>query len=204
MKIGNKDIFKLKLTALTPIHIGTGEDFEPTNYVCDYITDKNGQKKDRLFEFREVDFIKALNKTKKAEFMRLVNDTHEYARFKLYDFIYKNREIAKKVAFNNIQVLEEVAKEYHSKIGKVVQKEGKGKNVFNDFFISRTFYNHDQKLAIIPGSSIKGSISTAYQEFYFKKLGDYEKVKELFLKPDDKNIFKNFLVSDTKNISQST
>ena len=30
--------YKLKLTALSPIHIGTGEDYEPINYVIDNLT----------------------------------------------------------------------------------------------------------------------------------------------------------------------
>jgi CRISPR-associated protein Csm5 len=29
------DVIPLALTPLTPIHIGCGEDFEPTNYVID-------------------------------------------------------------------------------------------------------------------------------------------------------------------------
>ena len=44
--------YKLKLTTLSPVHIGTGEDFEPTNYVIDAGT---------LYEFDEVIFYKSLS-----------------------------------------------------------------------------------------------------------------------------------------------
>ncbi len=46
--------YKLKLTALTPIHIGTGESYEPTNYVID-----GGF----LYEFDEMKFYQKLHET---------------------------------------------------------------------------------------------------------------------------------------------
>lgn len=193
-------IHKLKLTAISPIHIGTGEDFEPTNYVID----NNEKGKARLYEFDEALFYRALDEGKKKEFVQIVSLSDASARFKLYDFIYKNREVAKKAAFKNIEVLSQVAEEYTKKIGKVVQKEGGGKNVFNDFRIAKTYTNPNTHKPIIPGSSLKGSISTAYQEALFKKLGDYREVERLMLKPTDENLFKSFLIADANPIKQGT
>jgi CRISPR-associated protein Csm5 len=201
--------YKLKLTALSPIHIGTGEDFEPTNYVIDarQIKFKDGRTTNGyyLFEFNEIEFYKALDEGKKAEFNRIVSDTSPYARFKLYDFIYRNREIAKKVSFrNNIKVTPEVAQSYKDKIGKVVQKEGGGKNVFNGFEIAKTYVAANSKKAILLGSSLKGSISTAYQEALYKVCHNYNDVKAKMLMPNDDNLFKNFLISDAISIKQAT
>ena len=56
--------FKLKLTALTPIHIGTGEVYEPTSYVID-----DGY----LYEFEESLFFQHLPNVKKNEFLKLVD-----------------------------------------------------------------------------------------------------------------------------------
>ncbi len=192
--------YKLKLTALSPIHIGTGKDFEPTNYVID----KNEKGEDRLYEFDEFEFFGALDGAMKKEFDVIVSGGGAYARFKLYDFVAKNKSLAKKIAFRNVQCLSEVAKEYNDKIGRVVQKESGGKNVFNDFTIAKTYTNPNNHQAILPGSSLKGSISTAYQETLFKKLGDYRKVEELMLKPCDSNLFKNFLIGDGVATKQGT
>lgn len=192
--------YKLKLTTLSPVHIGTGEDFEPTNYVIDL----DAEKKPKLYEFNEVDFFKALDAQKRQEFSQIVGNPHYASRFKLYGFIHQNKEIAKKVAFRKVQVLPEVALEYSQKIGKVVQKEGGGKNVFNDFKIAKTYTSPNGHKAVLLGSSLKGSISTAYQEALFKKFKDYDKVKELMLKPNDKNLFKNFIIADAMPTKQGT
>ena len=54
--------YYLKLTTLTPVHIGTGDVYEPTNFVID-----DGY----LYEFDEVLFYKSLDKAKQKEFERL-------------------------------------------------------------------------------------------------------------------------------------
>jgi CRISPR-associated protein Csm5 len=61
--------YKLKLTALTPIHIGTGEHYEPTNFVID-----GGY----LYEFDEIKFYEKLDKEQQENFLNAV----EKKRFK--------------------------------------------------------------------------------------------------------------------------
>lgn len=192
--------YKLKLTALSPIHIGTGEDFEPTNYVID----NNEKGNPRLYEFDEGLFYRALSEEQKREFTKIVSDISANARFKLYGFIYENTAIAKRVAFRNIEVLSKVAEEYKNKIGRVVQREGGGRNVFNDFGIAKTYTSPNTNKPIIPGSSLKGSISTAYQEALYKQMGDYGEVEQLMLKPTPENLFKNFLIADANATKQGT
>jgi CRISPR-associated protein Csm5 len=196
----NKQIYKLKLTAISPIHIGTGEDFEPTNYVID----KNKKGEDRLYEFDEFKFFGALDDAQKKEFNSIVSDSSPNSRFRLYKFVSNNKNVAKKIAFRNIQVLKDVADEYYEKIGNVVQKEGGEKNVFNEFKVAKCYTTPNTNTSVILGSSLKGSISTAYQEMLFKKLKDYEKVKDLMLKPSDENLFKKFIVSDANPLKQGT
>ncbi len=56
--------YKLKLTAISPIHIGTGEDYEPINYVIDKLDVKTADgkivKKDYMFIFDEMEFPKKI------------------------------------------------------------------------------------------------------------------------------------------------
>ncbi|MBD3807216.1 MAG: hypothetical protein IE880_00710, partial [Epsilonproteobacteria bacterium] len=53
---------RLKLTALSPIHIGSGEVYEPTNFIMD---------EGVLYSFRDEDFYINLPDIKKEAFMRI-------------------------------------------------------------------------------------------------------------------------------------
>ncbi|MCD6653561.1 MAG: RAMP superfamily CRISPR-associated protein [Sulfurovum sp.] len=182
--------YKLKLTALTPIHIGTGESYEPTNYVID-----GGF----LYEFDEMLFVQSLSQSLKNQFSMIASSESEngYELFeKVHRFIIDNKENAKKVAYNKIPVSWAVEQKYKKDIAKKVQIEGKNKNthsVFNKFEIQKTQRLLNNVSTFLSGSSIKGSISTAYQEFIFKKYGK-QKLENLF---DKDKLFKNLSISDT-------
>ena len=196
--------YKLKLTAISPIHIGTGEEYEPINYVIDKLDIKTADgkiiKRDYMFVFDEMEFYTKLDTQKKQEFDRIVSDTSYDARFKLYTFIVSNKEIAKKIAFQKVWVFSSVAKDYYDGVGKIAQKEGNGKKVFNKFTIAKTYISPNTNKPVLLGSSLKGSISTAYQEQLFKKLNSYDKVQDLMLKPTKENLFKNFSIADANAI----
>jgi CRISPR-associated protein Csm5 len=200
--------YKLKLTALSPIHIGTGEDYEPINYVIDKLKFKASDgkivEKDYMFVFDEMEFFSNLDNAKKQEFNKIVSDTSYDARFKLYGFVVSNKDIAKRIAVQKISVFSTVADDYRKGIGKVVNKEADGKKVFNKFNIAKTYISPNTQKPIILGSSLKGSISTAYQEELLRQTRDYDKVQDLMLKPTAQNLFKNFSISDANPIKQAT
>ncbi len=152
--------YKLKLTALTPIHIGTGEVYEPTNFVID-----NGY----LYEFDEIKFYKLLDTKSKKVFMDVVSKESEASLFSLHGLIKQHKNEAIESSILKVQVFKSLTNEYELKIGKVVKIEGKTtiKNVFNRFQIERTSRLTNTHKVYIPASSIKGSISTAYQEYIF-------------------------------------
>jgi len=187
--------YKIKLTALTPIHIGTGERYEPTNYVID-----NGY----LYEFDEFEFFKRLDKKAKIEFEKAAEDNSENSIFKIHRVISKYTNIAKDVAHTKVQVSKAIENYYKNRIGKPVQIEGGRrssiKKVFNNFEIQKTIrFTNLNRRVYIPGSSLKGAISTAYQELVFKK--DRKLWEELFENRNpSERIFKNLSVSDTKTI----
>jgi CRISPR-associated protein Csm5 len=200
--------YKLKLTVISPIHIGTGEDYEPINYVIDKMDVKTADgkiiKRDYMFVFDEMEFFSNLDNIEKAEFNKIVLDTSADARFKLYGFIVSNKMVAKKIAFQKIWVFPTVANEYYNAIGKVVQKEKNGNKVFNSFIVSKTYISPNINKPILLGSSLKGSISTAYQEKLYKQTKDYVKVENLMLKPTKENLFKNFSIGDANPIKVAT
>ncbi len=191
--------YKLKITALTPIHIGNGEVYEPTNYVVD-----DGY----LYEFDEILFLKILPNNLKNEFIKLTQLPSEdgYELFeKIHAFIVKHKEYAKKVSHHRVRVSKKFEDKYKKDIANKVQIEGNSKHkknnnqrsVFNKFEVLKTQRLTNRVTPYIPGSSIKGAISTAYQEKLFKNYGE-EKWDEF----KKEKVFKNLLISDT--IAQKT
>jgi len=192
---------RLKLKAISPIHTGSGEVFEPTNFIIDNQV---------LYHFRDEDFLESLNKEKTQQFLNIVNEMKEDSFVKIHKFIKDNKELAKQIAFLKIMTTKGIQKEYDSILGNIVNFEGKGKNikkVFNQFEIQRVqrkqlkSKNGFAYVGYIPGSSLKGSISTAYREFIYQKYGE-KKVEELFENPRNmKNLlFRFFKVSDSRVI----
>jgi len=187
--------YKLKLTALTPIHIGTGESYEPTNFVID-----NGY----LYEFDEVKFYQSLDDKQKKNFLRAVESKASDSLFEIHRVIKLNKQQAINSSDKKVQVSKGIEKDYQNKVGKAVQVEGgrriNKRAVFNKFQIEKTarLINQNNKV-YIPGSSLKGAISTAYQELVFKK--DRKLWEELFENRNpSERIFKNLSVADTKTI----
>jgi len=184
--------YRLKITTISPVHIGTGEMYEPTNFVID-----NGY----LYEFNEVEFYKKLTPKMQKKFIEAVESKNNEALFNIHKLIKENKKIAIDSAKLKVQVTKGIERDYNTKIGRVVQREKKGSNkVFNRFQIERTLRLTNQNRVYIPGSSIKGAIATAYREEIFKR--DIKLEKELFdNRYPQENIFKNLLIADTTPIN---
>lgn len=183
--------FKLKLTALTPIHLGTGEMYEPTNFcIIDGF----------LHEFDSVKFFKTLSKSSQHTFIELVTSQETNALFKLHSFIKNNSATVLKSTMQKVAVSKEMCKEYESSLGTLKQ-QGKGAKIFNQFHIAKTLKMTNPPFkAFVAGGSLKGAISTAYQEYLYKQ--DKTRWKECF-QNSQKSIFKNLVISDAKLLSKT-
>lgn len=191
---------RLKLTALSPIHIGSGEVYEPTNFIMD---------EGVLYSFRDEDFYINLPDIKKEAFMRILNENQSDSFVRIHKFVKENKNIAKEIATGMVAVTEGLQKDYDRLLGQVRQFEGKGRTterVFNKFEIQRiqrkqikTEADTYAHTGYIVGSALKGSISTAYQELIYKKEGK-KAVEEKFQakgREISNNLFKEFKVSDS-------
>lgn len=138
---------QIYLTPISPIHIGCGEDFEPTNYIIDG---------DTLYYFDPANL--GLNEVQRKKLLNLANrlDLLAIQRFFLE---HKEKAISAASYFSN--VAEGLASDYKNKIGKVAQQEHSGNKVINQFEIERTAYLPLKQLPYIPGSGFKGALSTA-------------------------------------------
>ena len=139
---------RLYLTPLSPIHIGCGEDFEPTNYIIE-----NGV----LYGFDPS--RAALDDEQRKELLAAVNKRG--ALLHVQNFFRKHAKRFTPHAQALIPVSRGVATQYQNGIGRVRNVESDGNQVFNKFTIERASYTGAQAWPYLPGSSVKGCLRTA-------------------------------------------
>ena len=143
---------QLKITTLTPVHIGCGEDYTPTDYVIDDET---------LFAFDNAAVSEALPENARNELMRLVSGNRHDVLKQIQKLFYEQRESLMTKASHYLPVAKGVAELYGQRIGQTAQQEERGRKALNRLEIERTFYNPVSQMPVIPGSSLKGAIRTA-------------------------------------------
>ena len=152
--------FYLKITTLSPLHIGTGEVYEPTNFVID---------EGKLFLFDEILFYQSLNIADKKLFNQKINNW-----MNLIDFYRSKSKEAKVIAKFECEVSKKVETTYK----KLKNDDGSKKK--NQFQIVETFKNPNTHRAVIAGSSIKGMLDTVLK-IYAKKVKSNEPRQRLIL-----------------------
>lgn len=145
------DTVSLRLTPLTPIHIGCGIDFEPTNYVID-----GGV----LFGF-EPSLAHLADSDRKA-LVSAVSAKSDEAIRSVQRFFYERRALFVGVSRLAVPVAPGVAQQYVDRIGQIAQRETGGRRVTNQLEIERTAHHPHTGTAFVPGSSLKGAMRTAW------------------------------------------
>jgi CRISPR-associated protein Csm5 len=143
----------LLISTLSPVHIGCGEDYEPTNYVIEGET---------LYAFDPARLLAELGQAQRDELSRSLDAPNPL--LSAQRFFYRHRQAAMAIAGHTSPVLAAVAQVYASRIGQVAQREGGGASVINKLEIARTAFNPHDGLPILPGSSLKGALRTAVLE----------------------------------------
>ncbi|MEF8749466.1 MAG: type III-A CRISPR-associated RAMP protein Csm5 [Candidatus Accumulibacter propinquus] len=135
---------RLALTPLSPIHIGCGEDFEPTNYLIEDNT---------LFAFDP-------SRARLPEpLARRLGELGEQADLLgIQRFFRDHRQHFLPHADVLIPVAPGLAADYEKRVGNVANREANGNRVFNDLSIERATQSNGQPY--IPGSSLKGGLRT--------------------------------------------
>jgi CRISPR-associated protein Csm5 len=139
---------RLHLTSLSPIHIGCGEDFEPTNYVIDdgllYGFDPS---RAALNDLQRKQLTDVARRGSLAGIQRFFRD--HAAAFKPHAHVV-------------MPVCSGVARLYEQRIGKAANVEASGNQVFNKLEIERHVYTGALQQPFIPGTSFKGALRTAW------------------------------------------
>lgn len=135
---------QLALTPLSPIHIGCGEDFEPTNYVIEHGV---------LYGF---DPSRAVLPEPLRQRLSQLGDKADLLG--IQRFFREQRQHFIPHAHVLMPVAAGLADDYEKQVGKVASNEGNGNRVFNQLFIERA--SHSTNRPHIPGSSFKGALRT--------------------------------------------
>lgn len=148
------------ISTLTPVHIGSGEDYEPGNYLID---------KGWLYYFDPAQLAGRLDERQRQALLAIVDkDTmDERALINLQNFFKNLKSLIKPISQYQVAVPDGIEEFYNNKLGKVAQQEGRGqgrghqKKVANKLEIERAVLNHTSGDYYIPGSSVKGTIRSA-------------------------------------------
>lgn len=145
------DTLPLQLTPLTPIHIGCGIDFEPTNYVID---------EEVLFAF-EPSLARLADADRKA-LVSAVSAKGDAAIRSVQKFFHDRRALFVGVSHVVVAVSPGVAQQYTARVGQVAQHETGGGRVANQLEIERTAHHPHTGSPFLPGSSLKGAMRTTW------------------------------------------
>lgn len=147
------DRHALAISLLSPVHIGCGEDFDPTAYVI-----VNGI----LCAFDLADASSVLDTAARKALIEASNAPGADAVLKTQRVFYEKRDKLAALARLRVPVGDEtVQKHYDQRIGQVARRESNGSNVVNRLEIARSSYDQLAAQPLLPGSSIKGAIRTA-------------------------------------------
>ncbi len=147
------DSFDIAISTLSPVHVGCGEDYEPTNYVIDGET---------LYAFDPATLMARLEQRQRDELSRALDDRNPVLAAQR--FFFRHKTLAKEIALHRAPVAPAAAKLYASRVGQVANREQDGRQVINKLEIARNAYNPVSGLPILPGSSLKGAMRTAIVE----------------------------------------
>ena len=151
--MNNYEQIKLYITPLSPVHIGTGEDYEPTNYVIE-----DGV----LYGFSINDAIETLTAADKEQISIILAGNFDGAEqlTRIRSYLYRNKEKLIAAANHFVPVSNGVNSKYLENITSKSNTTN-GDNATNNLAIEKTYCNAYNNKPVIPGSSIKGAIRTA-------------------------------------------
>ena len=158
--------YKIKLHVLTPLHIGSGETYEPTQFVID--------DNSVMHVFKTADFLATLNGKQMEEFSSICKEMNLIPIFRFFKKYFKEGTLKTR----ELKIPKELALRYFD----ILRFAGSRSNdVINKFELKRMIYNDCNATPYIPGSSLKGSLKTAWMslEAVKKQITGSRNIREL-------------------------
>ncbi len=141
----------ISISTLSPVHIGCDEVYEPSNFV---IADG------LLHDLDPADLAADLSDDERKQLTALAEGREPIGALQRFF-----REHAKRfagLARHQVAVAEAIVSEYEKSAGRPTQRGAAGEATYNLFPIARTAYRPFDNMPYLPGSSLKGSIRTAW------------------------------------------
>ena len=111
---------RLDFTPLAPVHIGSGEDMDPTSYVLDA---------DTLYEFSPSALAAVLDEADRKRLLGLIDGTRgENALTGVREFLFERRDGLVAHASRAVRAASGVRELYETRIGTLAQRETKAIN----------------------------------------------------------------------------
>ena len=144
------DTFRLDITPLSPVHIGSGEDLDPTAYVLD---------NNSIFEFSAGAFGRVLDSAERTKLLNLVNGAKgERVLAGIQKFVFDHKEGLIAHSVRALRPASGVKELYEQRLGTVAHNKT---GDINKLEIARHSSQPDTSTPVLPGSSLKGAIRTA-------------------------------------------
>jgi CRISPR-associated protein Csm5 len=139
----------IKLKLLSPVHLGCGEDYEPTGFVI------NG---DELVSFSPLEFISSLDNDAKREFSELCSRGDIASLLEIYRFMNRH---SSRVAGRRVTVCAGLQEHYQETLALSSRNRREIQSHLNQFRIERTASQSFDGIPYIPGTAVKGAMRTA-------------------------------------------
>ncbi|AEI14989.1 CRISPR-associated RAMP protein, Csm5 family [Flexistipes sinusarabici DSM 4947] len=144
--------YNIQAFLASPVHIGTGEMYDPFSYVI---------KGNVFYHFETAAFLSNLSSEKTKQFTYILKNPSRDSILKSREFIYNNfdADVMKDIIIDEIDLSKSsFPKDYEEKLSDLANKDPRNKAI-NLLEIEQTYSSGG--FPIIPGSSLKGSIRTA-------------------------------------------
>lgn len=169
--------YRLYLTPVTPIHIGTGEELLPFNYIIKNIASKSQTADFRLIRFNDFDLIKKLN-TEDKEILKSLAKKDDLLKLREF-FIQK----ADTLVIKNQELILSMSEVTTEVLNLWEDMKAHPKNLFAIRPALVSAIRGNKYFPYIPGSSLKGAVRTAILDAgpaEFKKKKNYSLGKDPF------------------------
>ena len=150
--------YRLDITTLSPVHIGTGQVYDTNGYVIEG---------DTLHHFDTAAAMAALPPADRGKLLKLVSGAGGDGLLRdVQRFFHDRRQALMAHATLRLPVLPGVARLYADRIGQVANREDSGRDVINRLAVERNAYDPVHNQPVLYGSSLKGAMRTAVLDHY--------------------------------------
>lgn len=145
-------ISQCRISTLSPLHLGCGEDYLPTHYVI---------QNDYLHAYGDQQLLQALGPQGLTRLLHIVESGKPDAILNARREVLNHADRLVPLASHSVWVANGVARLYQDRVVSVAQRET-DRHITNELAIQRTYSNPFNHQPVLPGSAVKGAIRTAW------------------------------------------